>query len=145
MTPASVRQIERECLRLIYAYTHLADFGRASSIVDLFTHDGVFDNGEVRWEGREALARGFGERERRVDLRTRHVCTNPVIDVKDQRHAAGVIYLTLYRHSDPDHSRAVPLTSPAMVGSYHDDYRRTRQGWRLAQRIVQVPFRRTDA
>jgi hypothetical protein len=136
---------EYECERLVYRYTHLVDFGRGSELPGLFTEDGVFDNGDLRLEGSGQLMRAFAAREAATDLRTRHVCTNVLIDVLSETTASGVVYLTLYRAWAPAGRPTVELRGPGLVGSYHDTYRLVDGiGWRIASRIVQAPFVNPD-
>jgi len=37
------------------------------------------------------------------------------------------------------------MEGPALIGVYHDTYRRTAQGWRIAHRSLSTTFRRPDA
>jgi hypothetical protein len=132
---------ERECERLTYRYCEAVDLGHASRLADVFAADGVFDAGGLYLVGREEIRRVFTEREQVRELRTRHVCTNVHIDVLDQATATGVVYLTLFRRrGSEDWSVPVPSTSPALVGSYHDDYVRGGEGWRIARRRQEVVF-----
>ncbi len=132
---------ERECERLTYRYCEAVDFGHASRLADVFAEDGVFDNGDLHLVGREQVRRVFAERELVRALRTRHVCTNIHVEVTGPTDATGVVYLTLYRRRGPeDWSVPVPETSPAVVGSYHDAYVRTDEGWRISARRLDGPF-----
>lgn len=132
---------ERECERLTYRYCQAADFGHASRLADLFTGDGVFDNRDLRLHGRDEIRRVFSEREKVRELRTRHVCTNVLVDVLDADRATGVVYLCLYRRRGPlDWSVPVASTLPVLVGSYHDEYAREDGRWLIASRLQQAPF-----
>ncbi len=132
---------ERECERLTYRYCEAVDFGHASRLADVFAEEGVFDNGDLRLVGREQIRRVFTEREQVRELRTRHVCTNIHVEVTEPAAATGVVYLALYRrHGPEDRSVPVPETSPAVVGSYHDAYVRTGEGWRIAARRLDAAF-----
>jgi hypothetical protein len=132
---------ERECERLTYRYCEAVDFGHASRLADVFAEEGIFDNGDLRLVGREQIRRVFTEREQVRELRTRHVCTNIHVEVTEPAAATGVVYLALYRRRGPeDSSVPVPETSPAVVGSYHDAYVRTGEGWRIAARRLDAAF-----
>ena len=132
---------ERDCERLTYRYCEAVDLGHASRLADVFAEDGVFDAGGLYLVGREEIRRVFIEREQVRELRTRHVCTNVHVDVLDTVSATRVVYLTLYRRRGAeDWSVPVPTTSPALVGSYHDRYVRTGEGWRIARRQQDVVF-----
>ncbi|HEU4331700.1 MAG TPA: nuclear transport factor 2 family protein [Lapillicoccus sp.] len=132
---------ERACARLTYRYCEAVDLGHASRLADVFAEDGVFAAGGLHLVGREEIRRVFTEREQVRELRTRHVCSNLHIEVLDEASATGVVYLTLYRRrGSEDWSVPVPTTAPALVGSYHDHYARTADGWRIASRHQQVVF-----
>jgi len=133
--------VERECERLTYRYCEAVDLGHASRLADVFAEDGVFAAGGLHLVGRAEIRRVFTEREQVRELRTRHVCTNVRVDVLDELTATGVVYLTLFRRrGSADWSVPVPTTAPALVGSYHDRYVRTGDGWRIAERRQQVVF-----
>jgi len=109
-----------EILQLLYRYNHAIDGGDADAWADTWTDDGVFDSGNYRAEGRDALLGvvkgappGF-----------RHVVVNPSIDVDGDR-ATMRAYLLLLRRG-----------ALAAVGDYRDELVRTPQGWRFAQRLV---------
>jgi uncharacterized protein (TIGR02246 family) len=131
---------ERACEALITRYTHLVDEGRASGVADLFTVDGVWASPEATLEGRDAIRAAFLRRER-SGRRSRHVCTNVVIDVEDDGAAAtGLCYVTLYR-TDAEGTPARG-TTPDLVGVYRDRFVRTDAdgGWRIASRRTEVTF-----
>lgn len=134
--------IERECERLVAAYCHYVDHGEAKRIADLFSVDGVWKGPEVTMEGREQLQQGFGQREANASRMSRHVCTNLLVDVIDEDHAEGTVYLTLYRHDGPEGRRLSPLEQPEMVGEYRDKFVRTAEGWRFAHREIEISFLR---
>lgn len=132
---------ERTCERLTYRYCQVVDFGHASRLADLFTEDGVFDNRDLRLTSREQIRRVFSEREHVRELRTRHVCTNILVDVLGPTEATGVVYLCLFRRRGPvDWSIPVASTLPVLVGSYHDEYARVDGTWLISSRVQQAPF-----
>jgi hypothetical protein len=73
------------------------------------------------------------------------VITNSVVDVLDAENATGLCYLSLYRKLEAAGPEPAPLEGPALIGVYHDTYRRTAQGWRIAHRSLSTTFRRPDA
>jgi len=84
--------IERECERLIVAYSHMIDFGHAGNVADLFTADGVWESAERHLDGGDAIAASFRARQANTGRRSRHVCTNVAIDVLGPDTAKGVSY-----------------------------------------------------
>ncbi|MBI5264118.1 MAG: nuclear transport factor 2 family protein [Bradyrhizobium sp.] len=136
--------IERECERLIHAYTHLIDYGEAARVADLFTDDGTCESPEATLIGRDRIRDSFQARQDRTDRTSRHVCTNALLNVIDERQAEGVVYFTLYRHDGGDLGRPAPLEGPLMVGEYRDRFVRTDAGWRFARRKTGVGFYRRE-
>jgi uncharacterized protein (TIGR02246 family) len=132
--------IERACSRLVTQYCHFVDHGEASRIADLFTVDGVWTSPENTMDGREAIARGFMNRERNTARMSRHVCNNLLVEVIDENTAAGVVYLTLYRHDGEAGRKVSPVGPPAMVGEYRDRFANTADGWRFSRREIALSF-----
>lgn len=118
-------------------YTHLVDGGEAAAVADLFAADGVWSSGPARYEGRDAIRAAFARRQA-SDRTSRHVCTNLRIDVVDDDHATGLVYLTLYRFDGDGPGRP----DPDLVGEYRDAFVRTTEGWRFAERTAHAPFQR---
>ena len=137
-------QIERECQRLVTAYCHYVDHGEAERVADLFSEDGVWASPELTMDGREQVRKGFARRQANVGRMSRHVCNNLLVDVIDEEHAEGIVYLTLYRHDGEDGRRLSPLEGPALVGEYRDRFVRTPEGWRIARREIAISFLRRD-
>lgn len=137
-------QIERACERLVARYSHLIDFGEAGRVGELFTDDGVWTSAEATMTGREQIGAGFGRRQANTGRRSRHVCTNVIIDVVSDDEAEGVSYFTLYRE-DGVTGAVARLEGPQMVGEYRDRFRRTPDGWRIAHRSALAGFVRRDA
>jgi uncharacterized protein (TIGR02246 family) len=136
--------IERECDRLVTRYCHRVDHGEAERVAELFSDDGIWTGPGVRMEGIEEIRKGFAMRQANAGRMSRHVCQNLLVDVLDEDHAEGVVYVTLYRHDgDPDR-KASPLEGPAMVGEYRDRFVRTDAGWRFVERDTRVSFFRED-
>ncbi len=75
---------------------------------------------------------------------SRHVCNNLLLDVVDDDHAEGVVYLTLYRHDGEEGRKVSPLEGPVLVGEYRDRFVRTAEGWRIEERLIFVSFVRED-
>ena len=135
--------IEHACARLVARYSHHADFGEAERVADLFAEDAVWEMDEMRFEGRDTIRAMMRGRQEMQGRRSRHVCTNLLVEVTDADHAIGLVYLTLYRHDfdGPETEQgAVPETRPLAVGQYRDRFVRTSQGWRFAHRKAEVGF-----
>ena len=132
--------IERDCERLVTEYCHFVDHDQAERIAELFAEDGVWKSVDGALEGQEAIRKAMAERQANAARMSRHVCNNFLIDIVDEDHAEGTVYLTLYRHDGKEGRRVSPLEGPMMVGEYRDRFVRTSAGWRFAHREIQVNF-----
>ena len=136
--------IERECERLVTAYCHYVDHGEAERIAELFSEDGVWTSAEATMDGREAIRKAMAARQANLARMSRHVCNNFLLEIIDADHAEGTVYLTLYRHDGKEGRALSPLEGPAMVGEYRDRFVRTKEGWRIAHREIEVDFLRRE-
>ena len=140
MDEATRAQIERACERLVTRYCHLIDHGEAGRVAELFSEDGVWKSPQVTMNGCEELQQGFGARQNNTRRMSRHVCNNLLIDVQDEDHATGTVYLTLYRHDGEPGRPFSPTQAPSMIGEYRDRFVRTEDGWRFAFREIDASF-----
>lgn len=136
-------EIESECARLVALYCHYVDHGEAERIAELFAKDGAWRSPEVTMEGIEQIRRGFARRQANTARMSRHVCNNLLVDVIDEDHAVGCVYLTLYRHDGEEGRALSPMEGqPFLAGEYRDRFVRTVDGWRFAEREIGVSFLR---
>lgn len=123
------RAVEADCARLIALYANLNDEARWDEVAELYAEDGVMvrptaPNAPVA--GREAILEAFKARPPRT---TRHVCSNVVIDVESDTTARGTSAMLLFT------GEGAPL-----VGSFHDRFILTDDGWRFAERRGSLIF-----
>lgn len=123
MTEDQRRAIEADCARLIALYANLNDEARWEDVAALYTDDGLMTRPTAPGApivGRAAILAAFQARPPR---KTRHVCSNVVIDVEDHASARGTSAMVLFTEG------GVPL-----AGSFHDRFVLTADGWRFAER-----------
>lgn len=123
MSPEERRAIEWECARLIAQYANLNDSGRWEELAMLFTEDGVMSRPsapEAIIRGRQAILESMRARPPR---RTRHVCSNIVVDVTSSTEACSESAMLLFAE----------FASP-LAGSFEDRFVLTQHGWRFAER-----------
>jgi len=117
------RAIETDCARLIALYANLNDAARWDEVTALYAEQGVMTRPtapDAPIVGRDAILAAFQFRPPRT---TRHVCSNVVIDVDSADEARGTSAMLLF------------TGAPApLVGSFHDRFVRTPEGWRFAAR-----------
>ncbi len=145
MDPSERLLIEHECERLVTQYCHFVDHGEAARVAELFAENGVWKSAVATMNGRDEVEQGFAQRQANEQRMSRHVCNNLLIDVIDEDHAEGVVYVTLFRHDGEPGRRLSPLEGPELVGEYRDRFIRTSDGWRFAHREIDVSFLRRDA
>ena len=130
MTPDERRAAEHDCARLIALYANLNDDARWDDVAALYAEDGVMFRPtapDAGVEGRAAILAAFKARPART---TRHVCSNVVIDVESENSARGTSAMLLFT------GEGAPL-----VGSFHDRFVRTAEGWRFAERRGSLLFK----
>ena len=129
MTGDERRAAEHDCARLIALYANLNDEARWDEVAALYAEDGVMFRPtapDAPTVGRAAILAAFKARPPRT---TRHVCSNVVIDVETPDAACGVSAMLLFTGA-----------SEPLVGSFHDRFVRTADGWRFAERRGSLLF-----
>jgi hypothetical protein len=132
--------IERQCERLSSDYSYYIDNGRLDLFADLFTDDGVLQLLGAPIP-RDEFSRAFVIE---PPYQLMHVCTNIRVTVTDADNALGSAYLAYYE-PDVTQLEGMPAdaTMPAAMGIYHDQFRRTANGWRFARRELKARFCKT--
>jgi hypothetical protein len=123
LTAEQRRAIEWECTRLVNLYANLNDAAEWEAVASLYSLDGAMARPsapDVLIKGRAAILEAFRARPART---TRHICANLVVDVESPTAARGESAMLLY--SGP----GLPI-----VGSFHDRFVLTGEGWRFAER-----------
>lgn len=115
-----------EINQVIYEYCRTLDEMDLPKLTALFTEDCVVDYGpDIKSEGSAALRRDL-ERMWRWK-RTSHHAGGVQIEFVGAELARATSYVLAW-HEAPNGSTAT------MMGQYHDELRRTAQGWRIAHR-----------
>jgi hypothetical protein len=136
---------EAEIRNLTARLAHLADFASdLTEYLSLFTEDGVWEYSEasraqvkgpregLSVKGRAAIAADRGrlraEKFQGPGTKTYHVNTTLAVRVTGETTAEAESYwLFVDAKAEPKLSR---------IGHYHDTWRKTPQGWKLAHRVV---------
>jgi hypothetical protein len=140
MSPLSQLLIERACERLIYTYARLVDFNQAEQIADLFTLHGVWESGRRRWVGQSQIRAGFRKRQLHTERKSRHICTNVLVELHGSSEASGLTYYTIYRHDGGFGNRPAPFNGERIMGEYHDKFLLVGKEWRFAYRRATLAF-----
>lgn len=117
------RAIEHECARLVALSANLTDAGQFDALAGLFSDDGRMSRPSApdEWiEGYDAILESLKARPPRM---ARHFCANVVIEVISGTEAKGECAIALFTSG-----------GAVRVGSYHDRFVKTLDGWKFVER-----------
>ncbi len=122
---------------LLYRYTEYIDAADFDAIGDLFAHGKITTRGmSGATEGRDAVRDLFKSTNKvHADgtLRTRHLCTNVIVDIDESAGTATARSSFLVLQATKD----LPL-QPIVAGRYRDRFERSAGKWRFAEREMSV-------
>ena len=126
-----------ELERLVTEAAWRVDEGRADTLHELFTDDGVLVVGPNDLKGREAI-RAWGRKleEDHTYKCIRHAASNMRFTVVNEDEAEGVTLLTVFMDDESSSS------FPWVIGEDHDRFVRTEYGWRIKSRSWRQLFSR---
>jgi hypothetical protein len=124
------------CARLTAAFAVLVDHHRYEELGELFTEDCRFERPGATLSSRAELVAFMSQRDR-AQL-TRHLCQPPLIVETGPDEATGVTYLA-FLQGEAQEGGVGKLTGVTAMAEYHDLFRKTPGGWRIAERRV-VPM-----
>ena len=119
------------CTSLISRFSYYVDHRQFSDAVALFTEDGTFERPDRTAKGHAEIASLWEGRPESVY--THHLCYLPHFLMLDETVAKAVTAFTLY-HDEHLGEGLPPIGVPAAVAEYHDQFRLTPDGWRIAHR-----------
>jgi hypothetical protein len=133
----AMENVHEELRTLVYRYARCADSRDGPGYAALFTPDGVLEVSGRRFVGKDQLA-GIAPQLARY-ARTYHMVANCLFTLEGEE-AAGEIYSHAHHLTPRDDGRHDDFV---MYITYHDRYRRTPDGWRIALRTVDVRMTET--
>lgn len=110
--------------QLTAQYCHRLDDGRLDELLELFMPDAAVQISGQTHQGRDTLS-AFFTAIAEATKGARHLCVNPEFTASGDSASGVLDFMLVYA----DERR--PL-----VGRYHDDYHRTDDGWRFAERRI---------
>ena len=124
--------LDREaCAALVHGYALHRDRLAADAYANLFTEDATLHVLGQTYAGRAAI------KQRLIDTPkspiSQHLMHSVLINLESQDEATGVSYVTVYL-APVTSSRLATATGFAAIGQYVDRFRRTEQGWKIAER-----------
>ena len=118
---------------LLFRYAECIDAADFDGVADLLAHATLTaENSPMHLEGRDAVRAHFVDNVRvhPDGLRTKHVTTNPIVDLDDETGTAACrSYCTVLQASPPTLALA-----PIWAGRYHDTFERVDGAWRFRTR-----------
>jgi hypothetical protein len=130
---------ELACRRLAMEFATFIDLRRYDAVVGLFCEDAIYNPRGTDFHGREGVRQYLFSRP--AHRRSRHLISNHIVNIEDNDHATGFCNLVYYAvENAPAPATPAALDSPVLIGDYHDIYRRTDEGWRIASRIGHIVF-----
>ncbi|MDP6377773.1 MAG: nuclear transport factor 2 family protein [Pseudomonadales bacterium] len=131
-------QIKRACRELVLDYAYYRDRRNARRFADVFTDDAQLNVLAETWHGRQSIHdRLAGQPDDAPILR--HLMSTIRIFVENESEARGVSYVTIVTAPANPSGSAIADTFTA-VGEYHDQFRRTARGWKIARRTFVPVF-----
>lgn len=145
MTDIERLLIEHACMRLQIQYCIHADNSEVEAFTALFAEDGSVAVPEYPPFVGHAAIRASMQALADTGVTMRHVMSNSLIDVENDRRANGVCYLTAYGSSAPPaENGARPMEAPGTIGHYTDEFTLTAAGWRFKSRVLTRVLRKAD-
>lgn len=132
---------ERAILRVIHESADRNDRRHWSQLAELYSDDATLTrpNGESV-VGRAAIEASYASAS--ATRRTRHVCTNSLIDVDESTGTASAeTSVLLFTWEESPGSLGLPDVAGPAIGAFSDRFVLTDDGWRLAARRASLSAR----
>ena len=114
-------EIEWECQRILTQFCLYSDTRQYDKLVNLFTPDGVWYRLGEELRGHDKLRKALEARP--LEALSRHVISNVLVTVIDEKHAESISYKSIYRHEEGEVlEKPVPLNGPKWVSVYTDSF-----------------------
>lgn len=132
--------IEHACQKLIIEYGHRIDRHDAAGFAALFAQDAAYKPAAepVPLLGREAIWRWACDYP--AERLTRHLCTNILVGVLSTDRAVSSSYAVVFREPNANGNGISARVTPRAIVKYHDEFRRTGEGWKFSSRYYDVDF-----
>ena len=128
-----MRNHVNEITSLLYSYTHLFDEGDLEGAAELFKHARIITGGNGESIDSTALLELWRKlviiHEKTGTPRTKHTCTNAIINVDEASNTATVqSYYVVYQQTEK-----LPLQA-IVAGRYEDKFEFVGDAWRFSER-----------
>ena len=146
--PASAQAIDQiadrmEIAEVIAKYSYAADFSDPDAFAALFVEDGIFEF-YIR-DAKEPFERRVSREVIRAKQESRKE-SKRISGIKTGHHQSGLIFIELTADTARTQTMLVHTvqgadeTAPKITSSgvYYDSWRKTSEGWRIAQRVIRL-------
>ena len=133
------RAIEWDCITALTCFYDLYDRWDYEGMVAFFSPDGLWHRAGKKLMGREAIMAEL--RLRPITQKVRHVLSNLLVDVVDERHTLLRGYLTVYRHEGcaADDSEVL-IHAPSLLLRVTAEFERTSNAWLISNQVMRRDF-----
>jgi hypothetical protein len=133
------RAIEWDCIKVLTRFYDLFDRWDYKGMAALYSPDGRWYRAGKELVGREAILAELGLRSKAQKVR--HILSNLLVDVVDEKHALLRSYLTVYRHENCVPSdREVLIHAPSLVLLVTANFEKTSDQWLISNQAMQREF-----
>jgi hypothetical protein len=129
----SIFEEQLACSAVATAFAYHVDRNETERVVQLFTEDGEFKRPGLAAKGHDQIRAWM--KSRPATTVTRHVGTPLMFTEFNLDTAKAISYFSMY-HGERLGDSIPALHGPVAIAEYHDEYRKTDAGWRIARRKV---------
>jgi hypothetical protein len=138
-----LRNAQQACEALAIEYAEIVDAQEYERLREIFAEDAALVRRAIAPEtvcGLENIIASFTSRPR--NRLTYHIMSNIRVRVETPETASGTCRVLLFTSdtSEPQTPEGRKVASKQLMGTYHDRYVRTKDGWRFAERRGDISF-----
>lgn len=143
LSEAEILNAQRACEALAIEYAEIVDAQEYERLREIFTEDAVLIRRSLAQEavrGLDNIIASFTSRPR--NRLTYHIMSNIRVRVETSKTASGTCRVLLYTSdtSEPQTAEGRKVSPKQLMGTYRDQYVRTANGWRFAERRGDISF-----
>ncbi len=143
LSESEIRNAQQACEALAIEYAEIVDAQDYERLSEIFAQDATFGRSATPDEtlhGLENIIASFTSRPR--NRLTHHVTSNIRVRMETPTTASGTCRVLLFTSdtSEPQTAEGRKVAPKQLMGTYHDRYIRTDDGWRIAERRGGISF-----
>ena len=140
---AEMRNVEQACYALAVEYAEIIDSREFARLNEVFAEDAAFTlpiGSKEPIRGAEKIVAMFQSRPR--GRLTQHLLSNFRVSMETMDTAVGTCRVLFFSsdESEPETPEGRKAASKQSIDVYHDRYVRTKNGWRIAERVANTVF-----